>query len=120
MMRNGIAANVDDYISLFPGHTQQALMHMREAVHTAAPQARELISYGMPAFKMNKVLVYFCGYKRHIGFYPGAAAIAAFKDDIARYKWAKGSVQFPLDAPMPVDLVKRFTAFRLAEDVKRA
>lgn len=77
-MRTGAVSNIDEYITLAPHHAQQALKDMRAAINSAAPQAREVISYGMPAFKVNKVLVYFCGYDRHIGFYPGAAAIAAF------------------------------------------
>jgi uncharacterized protein YdhG (YjbR/CyaY superfamily) len=91
---------------------------VRAAIKKAVPQVKEVIGYGMPGFKVNKVLVYFAGYAKHIGFYPGAAAIAAFKEDIASYKWAKGSVQFPLDEPMPLDLIARITVFRLEEDAR--
>ncbi|MBD1393586.1 iron chaperone [Mucilaginibacter glaciei] len=113
------AADIDAYIAAFTATTQLALQQVREAVKHAAPDAQEVISYGMPAFKMNKVLVYFAGYERHIGFYPGAVAIAAFKNDIARYKSAKGSLQFSLSEQMPLELVKRITAFRLAEDARK-
>jgi uncharacterized protein YdhG (YjbR/CyaY superfamily) len=112
------AKDVDEYIADFPADVHQAMEQVRGAIKKAVPQVKEVISYGMPGFKVNKVLVYFAGYAKHIGFYPGAAAIAAFKEDIASYKWAKGSVQFPLDEPMPLDLIARITVFRLEEDAR--
>ncbi len=111
-------ASVDEYLSAFVPDVQEAMQQVRMTIKQAVPQVIEVISYGMPAFKVNKVLVYFAGYARHIGFYPGAAAINAFKADIERYKWAKGSVQFPLDQPIPLDLIKRITLFRMAEDAE--
>lgn len=109
-------ANIDGYIAHFPQATQQAMQQIRKAILEAAPNAKEVISYSMPAFKINKVLVYFAGYEKHIGFYPAAAAIVAFKDELSGYKFAKGSIQFPLDKPMPLDLVKRITAYRVTAD----
>jgi uncharacterized protein YdhG (YjbR/CyaY superfamily) len=112
------AKDVDEYIAAFPVNVQEMMEQVRAAIKKAVPQVKEVISYGMPGFKVNKVLVYFAGYAKHIGFYPGAAAIEAFKEGIARYKWAKGSVQFPLDEPMPLDLIARITEFRLEEDTR--
>jgi uncharacterized protein YdhG (YjbR/CyaY superfamily) len=80
------------------------------------PQAQEVISYGMPAYKINSVLVYFAGWDKHIGFYPGAGAIAHFKNELSVYKGAKGSVQFPLDEPLPVAIINKIVAYRIKED----
>ena len=107
------AKNVDEYIAAFPADVQKVMEQVRESIKKAVPQVNEVISYDMPGFKVNRVLVYFAGYTKHIGFYPGAAAIAAFKEEISDYKWAKGSVQFPLGRPMPLDLIARITQFRL-------
>jgi uncharacterized protein YdhG (YjbR/CyaY superfamily) len=112
------AKDVDEYIAAFPADVQKVMEQVRAAVKKAVPQVREVISYDMPGFKVNRVLVYFAGYAKHIGFYPGAAAIAAFKEEISGYKWAKGSVQFPLGRPMPLDLIAGITKFRLEEDAK--
>ena len=112
------AKDVDEYIAAFPPSIQMVMEQVREAIKKAAPHAKEVISYDMPGFKVNRMLVYFAGYEKHIGFYPGAEAIAAFKDKISVYKWAKGSVQFPLKQPMPLDLITRITRFRLEEDTK--
>jgi uncharacterized protein YdhG (YjbR/CyaY superfamily) len=108
--------NADEYIAAFPASVQQRLQQIREVIKKAVPQAQEVISYGMPAYKVNSVLVYFAGWDKHIGFYPGAGAIAHFKDDLSVYKSAKGSVQFLPDEPLPVDLIKKIVAYRIKED----
>ena len=111
--------NVDSYISDFPPATQALLEKLRETIRKAAPDAEECISYAMPAYKLNGMLVYFAGYPRHIGFYPGAGGIAAFKDELSDYKWAKGSVQFPLDRPLSLKLIARIVKFRVEENLKK-
>ncbi|MES2061664.1 MAG: DUF1801 domain-containing protein [Bacteroidota bacterium] len=112
--------NADEYIAAFPATVQKRLQQIRAVIKKAAPQAQEVISYGMPAYKINSVLVYFAGWDKHIGFYPGAGAIAHFKDDLSVYKGAKGSVQFPLDEALPVDMINRIIAYRIKEDEERA
>ena len=91
---------------------------IRAAIHDAAPGATEKISYAMPGFFLHGRLVWFGGYKRHIGFYPGGSAIEVFKEDISVYKWSKGAVQFPLDKPMPLELIKKIVRFRVEENMK--
>jgi uncharacterized protein YdhG (YjbR/CyaY superfamily) len=111
---------IDEYIATFPNDVQGKLEGLRSAIKEAAPEAEEVISYGMPAFKMNRVLVYFAAYKSHIGFYPTASGISAFKDELSRYKQSKGAVQFPIEEPVPLDLVRRMVKFRVEEDVAKA
>jgi uncharacterized protein YdhG (YjbR/CyaY superfamily) len=107
-------ADLDDYISGFPEEVQTLLRKMRLTIGRAAPNAEETISYNVPAFALRgKKLVWFAAFKSHIGFYPGAAAIAAFKKELSPYKTAKGSVQFPFNDPLPLDLVSRIVKFRL-------
>jgi uncharacterized protein YdhG (YjbR/CyaY superfamily) len=105
---------VDAYIAGFPPETQKQLQSIRVCIQKAIPKAEEVISYGMPAYKQGKVLVYFAGYKNHIGFYPTGSGIAAFQEEISKYKNSKGAVQFPLDKPIPKTLVTQMTKFRLA------
>src|SRR5438093_686087 len=100
-------ANVDEYIAAFPQATQVIIGQVRNAIKKAAPQAEEVISYAMPAYRWNGILVYFAAYEKHIGFYPTGSAIAAFKKDLSVYKGAKGSVQFPLNKPMPLGLITK-------------
>ena len=111
---------IDMYIATFPKLTQELLEQVRVTIMKAAPRAEELISYRMPAYKLNGIFVYFAGYKNHIGFYPTASGIAAFKDELSSYKGAKGSVQFPLDKPLPLDLIAKIVKFKLNENLKRA
>jgi uncharacterized protein YdhG (YjbR/CyaY superfamily) len=107
-------ADLDAYISGFPEEVQTLLRKMRRTIGKAAPNAEETISYNVPAFALRgKKLVWFAAFKSHIGFYPGAAAIAAFKKELSRYKTAKGSAQFPFSEPLPLDLVSRIVKFRL-------
>jgi uncharacterized protein YdhG (YjbR/CyaY superfamily) len=109
-------ATIDEYIRTFPPEVQARLQKMRQTIRKAAPQAMEAISYQMPTFKLHgRNLVHFAGYKRHIGFYPVPSGVAAFKKELAPYVQGKGSVQFPLDRPLPYELVKRIVAFRVKE-----
>jgi uncharacterized protein YdhG (YjbR/CyaY superfamily) len=113
------ALTIDAYIASFPAATQNLLKQLRAAILEAAPQATEGISYGMPCFRTTKNLVYFAGYTKHIGFYPGAATIAHFKIQLSQYKHAKGSVQFPLSEAIPSALIIQMTEFRLQELLKK-
>lgn len=109
--------NTDDYISQFPEKQQAALEQIRKTIKAAAPAAEEVISYQMPAYKQNGMLVYFAGYENHIGVYPTPSAIEAFKKELAVYKGAKGSVQFPIDQPLPIGLIKKIVRFRVKENM---
>jgi uncharacterized protein YdhG (YjbR/CyaY superfamily) len=106
-------SNTDDYIACFPKQTQKILHQIRKTIQLAAPDAEELISYQMPAFKQNGVLVYFAAYKKHIGFYPTASGVIAFQDQILEYKSSKGAIQFPIDKPMPLGLIERIVKYRI-------
>ena len=109
-------SGIDEYIAIFPKDIQKKLKELRKAIHEAAPEAEETISYGMPAFRKNKVLVYFAAAKNHIGFYPTASPVVEFEKELAKFKHSKGAIQFPLDEPMPLDLVRRIVEFRVKED----
>jgi uncharacterized protein YdhG (YjbR/CyaY superfamily) len=110
---------IDEYIRTFPAGVQSILQKMRQTIREAAPGATEAISYRMPTFKLNGNLVHFAAFKNHIGFYPTPSAIERFKEELSPYKWAKGSVQFPLDKPVPFALVKKIVTFRVKENLKR-
>ena len=99
---------------------QSVLQTLRQTIHQAAPDAVEKISYGMPTFTLKGNLVHFGAFKTHIGFYPTPSGIEKFKDELAVYKGAKGSVQFPLDEPLPLDLVRRIVEFRVEENLAKA
>jgi len=107
--------DTDEYISVFPETTQKILQQVRNTIKKAAPKAAEVISYNMPAFKQNTVLVYFAGYDNHIGFYPTPSALEAFKKEIAVYKSSKGAVQFPLSEPLPLSLITKMVKFRVEQ-----
>lgn len=111
---------VEEYISGFPAATKTKLQQVRKAIKATAPEAEELISYGMPGYKLNGPLVYFAGYENHIGFYATPTGHAAFKKELSGYKMGKGSVQFPLDKPMPIELIKKIVVFRVKENMKKA
>ena len=111
--------DVDRYIAGFPDNVRELLMQLRTAVREAAPEAEEVISYQMPAYRLQGMLVYFAGYKNHIGFYPTSSGIKAFKQELSAYKGAKGTVQFPLDKPLPLDIIKKIVAFRVAENLQK-
>jgi uncharacterized protein YdhG (YjbR/CyaY superfamily) len=104
---------VDGYIAAFPKETQALLQQLRKTIKAAAPKAEEIISYGMPGYKYHGMLVYFAGYKNHIGFYGTPTAHESFKKALAIYKSGKGSVQFPLDKPLPLALVTKIVKFRV-------
>ncbi|HEX6180683.1 MAG TPA: DUF1801 domain-containing protein [Chitinophagaceae bacterium] len=113
-------ATIDDYIAGFPKDVQKALQQVRETIQKAAPKAEETISYAMPAFKQNGNLVYFAAWKEHIGFYATPTGNSAFKTDLAGYKTSKGAIQFPLDKPMPVQLITKLVKFRVKENEEKA
>ena len=112
--------DTDAYIAGYPKETQKNLNQLRATIKKAAPQAEEIISYGMPAYKWNGMLVYFAAYEKHIGFYPGSSGIAAFKKELASYKTSKGTVQFPVEEPVPLPLIARIVKFRLKENQEKA
>jgi uncharacterized protein YdhG (YjbR/CyaY superfamily) len=112
--------DIDTYIAGFPKEVQEKLAQLRATIKKVVPQAEEVISYGMPAFKLKGMLVWFAAYAHHIGFYPAASGIAAFKKELSVYKGAKGSVQFPLDKPLPLGLITKMVKFRMAENLQKA
>lgn len=112
--------DADEYISLFPPQVQLILQQLRQAIRDLVPEAEETISYGIPTFKLHGNLVHYAAYKNHIGFYPGAAGIEIFKDKLARYKLSKGTVQFPIDEPIPFDLIREIVLFRVNQNQLKA
>jgi uncharacterized protein YdhG (YjbR/CyaY superfamily) len=112
--------NIDEYKVGFPKDIQEILECIRATIRNAAPDAQEKISYGMPTFTLEGNLVHFAAYKRHIGFYPTPAGIEEFKNELSAYKGAKGSVQFPLDQPIPYDLISKIVAYKVRENLERA
>ena len=110
---------VDEYLAGFPAATRRILQEVRQTIKKAAPQAEEVISYNMPAFKLHGVLVYYAGYQKHIGFYPTPSAIKAFQKELAQYESSKGAVQFPIDEPMPVELITKIVQFRVRENLAK-
>jgi uncharacterized protein YdhG (YjbR/CyaY superfamily) len=106
---------IDEYIKTFPKDIQKILESVRQTIKSVAPEAEEAISYQIPTFKLNGNLVHFAAYKNHIGFYPGSEAINVFKKEIASYKSSKGAIQFPIDKPMPLSLIKRIVMHRVKE-----
>jgi uncharacterized protein YdhG (YjbR/CyaY superfamily) len=112
--------STDEYISSFPAATQILLQEVRRTIKNIAPEADESISYGMPAYKLNgKALVYFAGYKNHIGFYATPTGHAEFTEELAKYKQGKGSVQFSINEPIPLDLITKIVKFRISEVLKK-
>jgi len=111
---------IDEYIETFPKDVQAILRKMRQTIRDAAPGAVEAISYQMPTFKLNgRNLVHFAAFKSHIGFYPIPSGIEAFKEELSPYKQGRGSVQFPLDKPVPYDLVERIVRYRVKENLEK-
>jgi uncharacterized protein YdhG (YjbR/CyaY superfamily) len=113
-------STIDEYIANFPAGVQKILQELRTTIKAAAPGAQEKISYQMPTFFLKGNLVHFAAYKKHIGFYPAPRGIEVFKAELSAYKGAKGSVQFPIDQPLPLDLIRRIVEFRVAENLKNA
>jgi uncharacterized protein YdhG (YjbR/CyaY superfamily) len=114
-----IPRNIDEYIAGCPEHVRGKLMELLAAVRKAAPGVEEKISYMMPAFDLNGILVYFAAQKRHIGFYPTSSGVTAFKEEIGNYKSSKGAIQFPIGQPLPLDLIARIVKFRVRENAER-
>ncbi len=112
--------SIDEYIGQFTPAIQIILQQLRQAINKAAPGAEERISYRMPTFWLHGNLVHFAAYKNHIGFYPTPSGIEAFQKELAEYKTSKGAVQFPLDRPLPLELISRMVKFRVAENLSEA
>lgn len=112
--------NVDQYIATFAPEIQAVLQQVRQVVRGAAPGAKELISYQMPALKQNGILVYFAAFKKHIGFYPPIKGDARLEEAAAPYAGEKGNLRFPIDKPMPFDLIRRLTELRVKQDLAKA
>ncbi|WP_419884532.1 iron chaperone [Paenibacillus sp. B-A-8] len=111
--------SIDDYISKFPPEIQEILSTIRKVIKEAAPDAKEKISYQMPTFELHGNLVHFAAFKNHIGFYPTPNGIDAFKEELSVYKGAKGSIQFPLNQPMPYELISKIVKYRVAENIQK-
>ncbi len=114
------AATVDEYIAAFPSEIQAVLQAVRQVIRETAPEAEEVIAYGIPTFKYHGNLVHFGAYKHHIGFYPAPSGIEEFKDELSAYPGSKGAIQFPLDRPLPFDLIRRVVRFRMQENLRKA
>jgi len=110
--------SINEYIQSFPENIQEALKKLRTIISETAPNAEEAISYNIPTFKLNGNLVHFAAYKKHIGFYPTPSGIEKFKEDLSAYEVAKGSVKFPLNKPLPYDLIREIVKFRVKEIMK--
>lgn len=111
---------IDEYVQSFPKNVQEILATLRKTIEQAAPTAKEKISYQMPTYDLYGNLVHFAAYEKHIGFYPTPSGIEKFKVEISKYKHAIGSVQFPIDKPLPYDLIERIVKFRVAENIQLA
>lgn len=110
------AANFSEYKSAYPAEVQKMLEQMRTCIKKAAPKAEEVISYGMPAFKLNGMLVWYAAQSKHIGLYPRGSGIEEFKKELAGYKTSKGTIRFPLDKPLPLGLITKIVKFRVEEN----
>ena len=119
-MKRTQAASIDAYIADFPKETQRHLKEIRSTIKKLVPEAEEAIKYSMPTFVLNGNLVHFAGYDHHIGFYPAPTGIEAFKKDLAPYAQGKGSIQFPLDKPMPLAIISRIVKYRVKEQRAKA
>ena len=120
MKTTKVPDSIDEYIANFPAHIQEKLEELRATIKKAAPEAEEKISYQMPAFTLNGILVYFAAHTNHIGFYPTSNGVEKFKDELAAYKCTKGTIQFPFDKPIPLDLITSIVIYRSTENYVRA
>jgi uncharacterized protein YdhG (YjbR/CyaY superfamily) len=118
--RTKTAKTIDEYIASFPEDIQTKLQKMRSVIQAAAPEATEKISYQMPTFYLNGNLVHFAAFKRHIGFFPTPSGIEHFMDEVWAYRTSKGTIQFPMDQPIPFDLVDKIVRFRVMENQQKA
>ena len=112
--------SIDEYIATFPAETQKILQALRATIKAAAPDADEKISYQMPTFALKGNLVHFAAHKNHIGFYPTPSGIEAFKQELSIYEGAKGSIRFPIEEPLPLELISEIVKFRVAENLNKA
>ena len=119
-MKNSAPATIDEYIAGFPENVQKILEQVRITIKNAAPQAEETISYAMPTFKLNGNLVHFAAFANHVGFYATPTGNTAFTEDLYAYKTGKGSIQFPIDKPMPLELISKIVTFRVVENLEKA
>lgn len=110
---------IDEYIAMFPEDVQRILNEIRQIIRDVAPEAKETINYQMPTFTLNGNLVHFAAFSNHIGFYPTPTGIEAFQEELSPYKGAKGSVQFPIDQPLPFSLIRRIVEYRVQENIQR-
>jgi uncharacterized protein YdhG (YjbR/CyaY superfamily) len=110
--------SIAEYINAAPKGAQKKLREMRDCIRTSAPGAKESLKWGMPAFSYRRILVTFAVFKHHIGFYPTPSAVRAFADDLSKFTTAKGSIQFPLEKPLPLTLIRKITAFRVRESIE--
>lgn len=111
--------HIDKYIASFPSDTREIMERIRVTIKKAAPEAEEVISYQIPAYKYYGMLVYFAAYKKHIGFYPTGSGIEAFKKELVGYKWSKGAVQFQLNEPIPYSLITKIVKFRVRQNLEK-
>jgi uncharacterized protein YdhG (YjbR/CyaY superfamily) len=109
---------ITEYINAAPREAQKKLREMRACIRNSAPGAKESLKWGMPAFSYRRILVVFAGFKHHIGFYPTPSAVKAFAKDLSKFHTARGSIQFPLERPLPLPLIRRITAFRVRESIE--
>ncbi len=112
--------SIDEYIAGFPEDIKAKLAEIRTAIHEAAPEAQEKISYQMPTFFLKGNLVHFAAFKNHIGFYPAPSGIEAYQEELAKYKTSKGAIQLPLDESLPIGLIQEIVRYRVAENLKKA
>ena len=110
---------IDEYIATFPEAIQEILQEIRQAIRESAPQAQEAISYRIPTFKLNGNLVHFAAFKDHIGFFPTSSGVEAFQKELSGYDTSKGTIRFPLDKPIPFDLIRKIVQFRVKENLER-
>lgn len=118
-MKRPTYSTIDEYIADFPAEVQAILQKIRQTIQKAAPNGEEAISYQIPAFKLNgRILIYFAAFKNHVSVYPAPRSTPKFKDELAKYKGGKGTVQFPLDKPIPYDLVRRIVKFKTEQNLE--
>jgi len=111
--------SIDEYISAFPKPVRLKLAELRQTIKKAAPTATEAISYGIPTFKLQGNLVHFAAYQKHIGFYPTSSPIRVFQTEIAKYEFSRGTIRFPIEQPLPLNLIKKIVAFRVKESLEK-
>jgi uncharacterized protein YdhG (YjbR/CyaY superfamily) len=120
MIKNKIPENINEYIETFPPKIQKQLKKLRKTIRKAAPDAEEVISYQMPAYKLKGILLYFAAFKDHISFFPSASGVDAFKKELTGYKTSKGTIQIPHGTELPLDLIARIVKFRVNENLEKA